>query len=124
MTEPVPKMRKVKRPPMWVCLMARFIRIDEVEGPKAVCTMLPLESYYNAAIKKARSNGWIRRTQIGFSFGPKDRVTDRGNFLWKLTERGERVALDSARALDAYRQEVSEAGAEWRRQFAEWKEQR
>lgn len=118
MSEAFPRMRRVARPPLWVWLMDTFVRSDGT----FVSRFLPHEPYWNGAIKKARSSGWIRRSNFGLAMVGDRRTSDRHNFMWDLTPKGEGVAAECAAKVTRYKQDVAVAGDEWRKEFAAWKE--
>lgn len=93
---------------MWVELMSRFVTKDG----EYVGKMLPNESWWRAAIKKARINGWIKRSGIGFTFG-NERVTDIGNYVWYLTEKGKTVAKISKQKMKDHEKELAKSYAEF-----------
>lgn len=115
-----PKMRRIRRPPLWQYLLDIFVQNDGTFCGR----LLPLDPCWNSPIKKARASGWIRRGNLGFAMaGDRRKPTDRQNFIWRLTPLGEEEAKKATAAISAYKTEVKIASAEWRIAFAKWNDE-
>ena len=87
----------MKEPTHFQRLLARFVQADGTFCGK----MLPVERWWNPAIKKARG-GYIRASVLAFGPSLKDRV-------WYLTPRGEEAAREAAAYVEAWTQERAAA---------------
>ena len=92
----------MKDPTQFQRLLSRFVKDDG----SFCCKLIPLESYWNYAFKKARSGGYIKCSNIGFSFG-SSRVSIK-DYLWCLTPKGEEEAIKSLKYIDDWTKERSE----------------
>jgi hypothetical protein len=92
----------MKYPTQFQRLLALFVKDDG----SFVGKLIPIESYWNYAFNKARLGGYIKNSNIGFTFG-SGRVSIK-NYFWFLTPKGEEAAVKSAKYIEDWTREKSE----------------
>lgn len=101
--------KTVKRPTTRQLFLDLWVRADRTTG---FGKMIPYGRSWSAAFKWARSNGFIRCSNIGFVVGTsKASIRD---MVWYLTDRGTTAALDAHDRIQDWRAENSELLARWK----------
>lgn len=107
--------KKMRRITQLERLLDRWV--DNATGePTTNWKMIPIEPHWNHAFRKARRDGLIRMSRIGFTFG-NERATAK-SMLWGLTEKGKDEAKRAHLYIAAWRANAVEATRlwnEWRR---------
>lgn len=107
----IEKHRKTKRP----SLIKHFLDLFVTYDGKFISRSIPPDKFWAVPFLNARRRGYIRlKPEQPFVITLATKVTMR-DYTWELTTTGENAAKEASEQIKAYKNEIAELSARWRR---------